>query len=687
MMYRDDEQSGSHEPQQAMIGGEHSPGDALVVQRNGAPSAALAVPALPGMASQDVLRGGMDANTFLHALRRRWLLASLLGAVVGAIAAIALWVLFPESSRATALFEVKNEEQSLVFDYSGYNPQEFEILKKTQLAKLQSYYVLQSAVRNPGVASLSVFAGKPDPVQWLQENLEVDFPQNGELLSISLSANAPPEDLQRLVDEVSKAYEDEVVFADTQTRLSTRDLLSQSLKKTNEELSDKLQTYLNMAKEMGKAQGSDGRDPHTDLMLREIAGLQQKKDALETRMLEMQTEFAIMKSRIEDPQTIEMQVDYALQQDARYQIMQYQVQMQAMQSMQGGGSRRARRGGGADEKLAQAEAQVKQYRDEMIKQAQREQQTKPNLQLQQVQKEYQTLLYSMRQQLGRVTNSFKEGMDGLTQRLERSVELENRANEIKQLQEIANDMSIKLEGLDVEANAPAQIRKVQPAIPRRGINKVQHYSISALGGLAGFALTCVGIAYLEFRNRRLNGPDQVDEGLGIRVVGTLPSLVVAQALDPSHPIVAQLTESIDGVRTILMHDSTSKRRQVVLVTSAATMEGRTTVASQLGRQPGPRRPAYACSSTATCDARPCTRCSMCRWKTACAKCCGPKSTWPTSFVRRTPKACGCSPPATATSTRSMPWPPSKCSRCSTSSVPSTTSSSSTERRYSACRTR
>ena len=120
-------------------------------------------------------------------------------------------------------------------------------------------------------------------------------------------------------------------------------------------------------------------------------------------------------------------------------------------------------------------------------------------------------------------------MDGLTQRLKRSVELENRANEIKQLQEIANDMSIKLEGLDVEANAPAQIRKLQPAIPRRGINKAQHYSISALGGLAGFALTCVGIAYLEFRNRRLNGPDQVDEGLGIRVVGTLPSLSSREA--------------------------------------------------------------------------------------------------------------------------------------------------------------
>ena len=70
--------------------------------------------------------------------------------------------------------------------------------------------------------------------------------------------------------------------------------------------------------------------------------------------------------------------------------------------------------------------------------------------------------------------------------------------------------------------------------------------------------------------------------MGIRVVGTLPSLSSRQALDPTHPIVAQLTESIDGVRTILMHDSTSQapasraRHQC-----RRTMEGRTTVASQL----------------------------------------------------------------------------------------------------------
>jgi capsular exopolysaccharide synthesis family protein len=94
-------------------------------------------------------------------------------------------------------------------------------------------------------------------------------------------------------------------------------------------------------------------------------------------------------------------------------------------------------------------------------------------------------------------------------------------------------------------------------------------------------LTCLGIGYMEFRNRRLNGPEQVDEGLGIRVIGTLPSLSSSGNLSQSSPLVAQLMESIDSVRTALMHDSTKKKRQVVLVTSAATSEGRTTVSSQL----------------------------------------------------------------------------------------------------------
>ena len=52
----------------------------------------------------------------------------------------------------------------------------------------------------------------------------------------------------------------------------------------------------------------------------------------------------------------------------------------------------------------------------------------------------------------------------LLKRNERSVELEARGEELKQLQEIANDMSIKLEQMDINKQLPARIRQVQPAV-------------------------------------------------------------------------------------------------------------------------------------------------------------------------------------------------------------------------------
>jgi capsular exopolysaccharide synthesis family protein len=196
-------------------------------------------------------------------------------------------------------------------------------------------------------------------------------------------------------------------------------------------------------------------------------------------------------------------------------------------------------------------------------------------------KRYNMLFGSLQQQLNTVNKALETKITEMKSRNEKSSDLETREAELKQLQEIANDMSVKLQSLDIDASAPDQIQLVQSARQMKDIDALQHYAITGVGSLIGFALACLAVGYIEFTGRRLNAPHEVDEGLGIRVVGTLPGLSSKKALDPNHPVVAQLTESIDGVRTILMHDSTSKRRQVVLITSAATQEGRTTVASQL----------------------------------------------------------------------------------------------------------
>src|SRR5215212_1172302 len=110
-MHREDS-SQAPEPHHELVSESHHTGDALMDQSHRAPTTPLAITGTPMPTGPNVLRGGMDANTFLHALRRRWILARGMGLVVGAATAIGLWFAFPESSSATALFKVRQEEDS-----------------------------------------------------------------------------------------------------------------------------------------------------------------------------------------------------------------------------------------------------------------------------------------------------------------------------------------------------------------------------------------------------------------------------------------------------------------------------------------------------------------------------------------------------------------------------------------------
>jgi polysaccharide biosynthesis transport protein len=581
-MTQRDDQSSFPERSQAMVGGTH-PGDALVAQSNGMPAAMTYAASSPAPV-QDVLRGGMDVDWFFHSLRRRWVLALCMGVVVGSLSALVLYFVFPESSSADALFQVSSQQPVIVFK-DAYNNEshEFTILQRTQVALLKSYFVLQAAIRDPGISSLSVLAGEPDPVQWLMNELEATFLQDSEILHISLSGDGPREELRMLVDAVDKAYEKEVVFNEKQRRLVTRDALSRSLAKINKELTDKMEEYYALAVELGASEAY-GTDPETDLLMTEIRSAMTAKSDLESRRAALQTQFLLTQQRLKDPQVMDDQVAQYMQSDPQISMMRQELMSAQYELAQKQGL--LKRGQSKDtqrlqSKIAQMNQQINQYQSQLQQQLKSQENSRPNRALQAAIKEFQIESGLMAQQAAALDQTIAEKTEELSKKREKSTDLAIRKSELDQLQGISKDMSVKLESIDVEANAPERIRLIQPAVVTPGINRIQRYAIAGLGGLGGFVVTCFGIAYLEFRNRHLNGPDQVDEGLGIRVVGTLPALSARKLLDPNHPIVAQLTESIDGVRTLLMHDSTSKQRQVVMITSAVTMEGRTTVASQL----------------------------------------------------------------------------------------------------------
>jgi capsular exopolysaccharide synthesis family protein len=154
--------------------------------------------------------------------------------------------------------------------------------------------------------------------------------------------------------------------------------------------------------------------------------------------------------------------------------------------------------------------------------------------------------------------------------------------EIEQLTEIQNTMDFQLRRWQVEAETERErIRVMAKAYSTENINEIQRYSITGLGAVFAFCATCYCVALVEFRRRRLNSPSDVDDGLGIRVLGVLPSTAGQKSMAAGSTVAAQISEAIDNVRATIMHDSTTQKRQVVMITSPETMEGATTVASHL----------------------------------------------------------------------------------------------------------
>src|SRR5262249_38234559 len=107
----------------------------------------------------------------------------------------------------------------------------------------------------------------------------------------------------------------------------------------------------------------------------------------------------------------------------------------------------------------------------------------------------------------------------------------------------------------------------------------------ALGAMAGMFGVCFGVAWLEFRRRRVQSSEEVATGLGIRVVGAVPaSPDVEQIINA--PAEEQLEghavlESVDAIRTLLVHDAHVDATRLLMVTSAEAGEGKSTLASHL----------------------------------------------------------------------------------------------------------
>src|SRR5262249_52171617 len=160
------------------------------------------------------------------------------------------------------------------------------------------------------------------------------------------------------------------------------------------------------------------------------------------------------------------------------------------------------------------------------------------------------------------------------------LDIESFKQEIAQAEKVAEQVTAKGEVLKVELMAPARVTLVEEAYVTQESPTKQKVKVAAIADL-GVLFAVLGlVGWLEDRRRRIEGASEVQDELGLRLLGTVPSLAAegcgpgGERDDVYRSRQGLLAECVDGIRTRLVHSAEGTR--AVMVTSAVPREGKTT---------------------------------------------------------------------------------------------------------------
>jgi capsular exopolysaccharide synthesis family protein len=558
---------------------------------------ALMVPSVAAPRGPEILTGGFNQTWLFNCLRRRWLLASLMGLLIGStVAALLMWM-FPESSRITSYLEVKTEDTASNPFADGkrmQSPQEVARQAQTHLALIRSPMVLEKALQKEDIATLdAVQYHKGEEVLWLLNELKVAFASDSPILEVRYEGDEDPEDMKKVIDAVVQSYKENVLMQDRLTTSTTRDDLKLVLAQVKRDLEKKLSDLKNKSTIMNYV---DFEQVELPRLRAEITMYQNQLNQVDIELndIEVMKELALQSAR--SPAALDAAISEALDKDPTIRMSQEQLftLSQQIQSLRAS-TRNAQNATlkRYEAQYAQMEQQMEQYRSTAEKELKDRMSKIPNESLRSAIAEYTVRKEYLTKKKTDLEQKIKTDEDTIAEKAVGDPEVAMLQADIESQQELVKTLELQILEWNVEAVTLEKqagrggqdsdfdkVKVVQKALATEQINKYERWAIAGIGGLGALALTCYTVALIEFRRRRLNGPEDVDEGLGIRVLGVLPPTSL-KALSGNSLVSSQVAEAIDSVRAAIMHDSTKRARQVVMVTSAATMEGSTTVAASL----------------------------------------------------------------------------------------------------------
>lgn len=528
-------------------------------------------------------------GVYVHAWRRHWVVATLVGGLCALALGGAAWSFGHSRYTAVALLRVASKEQQLVFRTMDQDIRsDFETYRSTQQQLVTSRFVLAAALRNPEIAELPLVRQQRDPVAWLGQTLQVVATGRSEILPVQLTGEDPVA-VAALVNAVVQAYLNEVVDVERNQR---RQRLNE-LDRVYTDMEGGMRRRRNDLKQLAEQVGTG--DPAAlnlkqQIALQQYADLQAEWTKVQFARMRAELELQGKREQLDAPETIEVsasEVDSLAQVDPLILriLAEAEVARTRLAYDEGVVARRVGREYVQNRRrdLARLQRQVEARREVL----QRELQEKKRAVVEEERKRLLTNVGILQAQEKRLAEATAEAKAQAVAVGGSSVDVELMRGELRQSEEVLGRVAEERERLQVELRNESRITLLQKAeVPPSPDRSSQ---LGLIGGacLLGWFGPVLGILWWDVRTRRVNGPADIHRQLGLPVLGTLPVLPPQAISEEGRQSPRQrhwhqrLARAIDGLVAALLRKTDQRRQRVLLVSSAIHGEGKTTLASQL----------------------------------------------------------------------------------------------------------
>jgi capsular exopolysaccharide synthesis family protein len=535
-------------------------------------------------------------TSVLQVVRRRWMLAFGLGLAAAALTIAVVWFLMPGKYSAQALVTVSPRAHGGAYE----SETDFQNFQRTQASWVKRPSVLRAVLARPDIAQLNEVRAQEDPLNWLGKNLTADFQDAPEVMRVSLSGDYP-EDLAVILNEVVKAYLREYAAKEKAKAAARIKQLREGYQTCAEALREQRATFAQRLEAAGLEDPQAAAARHQSALQR-LASAQGKELTLRLELTRLEVQLASELTQLKTPDALVI-TDLAIDEEFKKEAV-VKKQLEALEKAEDN-IQKARGLTAPSGRQAALKPYLEARQTALDALAGLKKELRPRIEkrlraqtlasLKDNVRKLDTQIKLHREEHKALTGEVKK-LEAQAENLRAAVraqdklppELEALRDGIHQSESTLKRISDEIGALQVDLPGGQRVQLEQAAVPPLGRSADRKFKILGVAGVAALGVVMLGVFFLEYRTRRVYGADDVVNTVGLSLLGTLPALPTQTRRALATPKAPReqywqsvLTESVDAIRTLLLHSAQTEPLRVVMVTSALGAEGKTSLASHL----------------------------------------------------------------------------------------------------------